>query len=264
VTVVDLAPLPAGNRDGLGVFFLVLSVLLPSLLAGVLTTFVSRSYRALGQLGALAGFALLTGAAAAATADGLTGALAGHYLATAGILALLCMAMAAPTAAMVRVAPAGAALAALAFVVFGIPATGGPPGLQGFVPAFFRALEPALPPGVAVPALTSVSYLGSHALARPLLVLGAWAVAGSVVLSAVARRRAPNGDTRDGLGPIVPKPVAAEVQGTGPWHQPAGARRVGTRFLARPQSQRGVLRCGRRAQERSSTPISGIYVISDG
>jgi hypothetical protein len=261
VTVVDLAPLPAGNRDGLGVFFLVLSVLLPSLLAGVLTTFVSRSCRALGQLGALAGFALLTGAVAAATADGLTGTLTGHYLATSGILALLCMAMAAPTAAMARFAPAGAALAALAFVVLGIPATGGPAGLQGFIPAFFRALEPALPPSVAVPALTSVSYLGSHALAQPLLVLGAWAVAGSVVLSAVARRRAPNGGTRHSRAAFVLKPVAAEVQDTGPSHQPAGARRVGARsranLLARPPSWPRLSRRGCRAHGRSTTPISG-------
>jgi hypothetical protein len=194
VTVVDIAPLPAGDRDGLAVFFLVLSVLLPSLLAGFLTTLVSRSCRAPGQIWTLAGFALLTGAVSASTADGLTGALTGHYLATAGILALACMAMAAPTAAMARFAPALAALAAVAFVVLGIPATGGPAGLQGFVPAFFRVLEPALPPSVAVPALTSVSYLGSHALAQPLLVLAAWAVAGTVVLWAVARRRAPGGE----------------------------------------------------------------------
>ncbi|MGA3220294.1 MAG: hypothetical protein ABSE77_14645 [Acidimicrobiales bacterium] len=211
VTVVDLAPLPAGNRDGAAVFFLVLSALLPSLLAGVLTTLVSRSCRALGQIGALAGFALLTGAVGAATADGLTGALTGHYLATAGILALLCMAMAAPTAAMARFAPHGAALAVLAFVVLGIPSTGGPAGLQSFVPTFFRALEPALPPGVAIPALTSVSYLGSRALAQPLLVLAAWAVAGAVVLAAVAKLRAPRGGTSDGRGAIVLKPVAAEV-----------------------------------------------------
>jgi hypothetical protein len=199
VTVVDIVPLPAGNRDGLAVFFLVLSVLLPSLLAGVLTTLVSRSGRALSQIGVLAGFSLLAGALSAATADGLTGALTGHYMATAGVLALLCMAMAAPTAAMARVAPAGAVLPALAFVVLGIPATGGPAGLQGFVPAFFRALEPVLPPSVAVPALTGVSYLGNHALAQPLLVLGAWAVGGTVALWAVVRARSRDGGTRHGF-----------------------------------------------------------------
>ncbi|MGP8208342.1 MAG: hypothetical protein ACLQVK_20220 [Acidimicrobiales bacterium] len=217
VTVVDLVPLPAGNRDGLAVFFLVLSVLLPSLLAGVLTTLVSRSRRALGQIGVLAGFALLTGAVSAATADGLTGALTGHFLATAGILALLCMAMAAPTAAMARFVPVLPALAAVAFVVLGIPATGGPAGLQGFVPAFFRVLEPALPPSVAVPALTSVSYLGSQAVARPLLVLAAWAVAGAAALWAAARRRAPDGATRHGPTAIVLNPHATPPQDTGKW-----------------------------------------------
>ncbi len=264
VTVVDLAPLPPGNRDGLAVFFLVLSVLLPSLLAGVLTTLVSRSCRALAQIGALAGFALLTGAVSAATADGLTGALTGHYLATSGILALLCMAMAAPTAALARLAPHGAALAAVAFVVLGIPATGGPPGLQDFVPAFFRALKPALPPSVTVPALTSVSYLGSHALAQPLLVLGAWAVAGTVALALVARRRAPDGGTRRSRAEFVLKPVAAKVRDAGPSPQPAGARRVGARLPARPQSRPRAWRSGSRAHGRRTTPISGRLVASGG
>lgn len=176
--VTDMVPLPANNREGLSVFFLVLSVLLPSLVVGAASSLAAREVPAALQTAVLVAFAVLVGAATVWISDGLTGGLPGHYLALAGTAALLSLAISAPTAALARIAAPGAALAILTFLIVGVPATGGPVGLAQFMPAFFQIFNPALPPSVTVPALTNIAYFHAHAIAPDLLVLAAWAVAG--------------------------------------------------------------------------------------
>jgi hypothetical protein len=182
--VVDVVALPADNSDGLCVFFLVLSVLLPSL--GIGTASILTACRApIGaQLAVLAGAAVTIGAATLWVADGLTGALPGHYLALAGRAELLSLAISVPAAGLARLARPAAAVAALVFVILGIPATGGPAGLARFVPAFYRALNPALPPPAALTALTNTAYFNAHAITSDLWVLAAWVAAGIATMLA--------------------------------------------------------------------------------
>ena len=89
------------------------------------------------------GLAVVSGAAAAGIADGLAGL--GHYAAIAGVVALFSLAVAAPTAVLARIRPPLVAVAVLAFIVAGIPASGGPANLARFTPGFLRALSPVLP-----------------------------------------------------------------------------------------------------------------------
>ncbi len=185
--VTDMVPLPANNREGLSIFFLVVSVLLPSLIFGATSSLIAQEAPAALQTAVLVAFALLIGAATVWIADGLTGALPGHYLALAGTAALLSLAISAPTAALARIAAPGAAVAILTFLIVGVPATGGPVGLAQFMPAFFRTFNSALPPNVTVPALTNIAYFHAHAIASDLWVLAAWAVAGVLALLATSR-----------------------------------------------------------------------------
>jgi hypothetical protein len=180
--VSDVVPLPASNSAGLALFFLMLSVLIPSIAVGLVSTLAARNSDARPQAGVLTVGAIAIGAVAAWIVDGITGAVPGHYLALAGICALLSLAVSASSAALARITPPAAALALLSFVVVGIPATGGPAGMAQFMPAFFRDVAPGLPASRALPALTNAAYFGGSETALDLWVLAIWIVAALVVL----------------------------------------------------------------------------------
>jgi hypothetical protein len=133
--------------------------------------------------------AVATGAVVAGIADAVTGF--GDYLAMAGIVALFSVAISAPTAALGRIKPPLLALAILVFIVFGIPVSGGPGGLAPFGPGFLRALDSALPLGVAVAALRNTVYFHGHDTAGHLWVIATWAAAGTgaLALLPVPKRR---------------------------------------------------------------------------
>lgn len=187
LTVTDVVEPGAADSMGLSPFFLVLGVLIPSVAAGSASALVFRRARRAWWFGAPALAAAAIGLAAAGVADGVSGL--GHYAALAGIVALFSLAVAAPTAALARIRPPLSALAVLAFVVFGIPASGGPSGLAPFGPGFLRVLNPALPLGLAASAVRKTVYFGGDGTARPLWTLAAWAAGGLVVLALVAARR---------------------------------------------------------------------------
>jgi len=190
LTVTDVVKPGAADSLGLSAFFLALGVLIPSIAAGSASALVFRRSRRAWWFAAPVLAAAAIGAAAAGVADGVSGL--GHYPALAGIIALYSLAVSAATAALARIRPPLSALAVLAFVVFGIPASGGPSGLAAFGPGYLRALDSALPLGVAASAVRKAVYFGGYGTAQPLWTLAAWAGAGFVVLALVAlQRRAP-------------------------------------------------------------------------
>jgi nucleotide-binding universal stress UspA family protein len=101
--------------------------------------------------------------------------------------------VAAPTAVLARIRPPLVALTVLAFIVFGIPASGGPANLASFIPGFLRVLGPVLPLGVAAGAIRNVVYFGGHATTPYLWTLAAWALAGvgGLILVTTLRRPVP-------------------------------------------------------------------------
>ena len=99
--------------------------------------------------------------------------------------------MAAPTALLARIRPPLVALAVLAFIVFGIPASGGPANLASFTPGFVRALNPVLPLGVGASTIRNVVYFGGHDTTAYLWTLAAWALAGVVGLNLITALRRP-------------------------------------------------------------------------
>lgn len=191
LTVTDVVPPLTDDPMALSPFFVVLGVLFPSLAVGSASALVFRRARPVWCMAAPVLAAAVIGLVAAGIADGVSGL--GNYAALAGIVALFSAAVATPTAVLGRIWPPLAALAVLVFVMFGIPASGGPSGLAAFGPGFLRVLHPALPLGAAASAVRAAVYFGGYGIVGPLWALIAWAAAGIAALGAVVawRRRTP-------------------------------------------------------------------------
>jgi hypothetical protein len=194
LTVAQVKPLPAGDSRGLSAFYAgigwvfggYLGATILSLLAGT----ASRSrVRAAMRIGALGAYALVAGVLGAVVIGPVLGALEGHFLAVAGLGALLVFAAAAATAGLQAVLGlAGTAIAMIAFFLLGNPSAGGaaPPEL---LPGFWHAIGPWLPPGAGFTAITNTVYFDANATGRSLAVLAGYAVVGSGVAVAIGWRR---------------------------------------------------------------------------
>jgi hypothetical protein len=189
LSVTDVAPPLADDSEALSPFFIILGVLIPSLAAGSASALVFRRARPAWCVAAPAVVAVAIGLVAAGIADGVSGL--GHYAAIAAIVALFSLAVAAPMAALGRIWPPLVSLALLVFLVFGIPASGGPANLAPFGPAFLRPLHPALPLGAAADAVRGAVYFNGFGTAGPVWVLAVWAVAGITALALVVALRRP-------------------------------------------------------------------------
>ena len=215
LTVSDVVPPRASDSQALSSWFVVLSVLIPSLAAGSASALAFRRARRAWSVAAPVAAAVVSGVIAAAIADGIAGL--GNYAAIAGIVALFSLAVAAPTAVLARIRPPLVALAVLAFIVFGIPVSGGPANLASFTPGFLRVLSPVLPLGIAASTIRNVVYFGGHATNAYIWTLAAWALAGvaGLILVTALRRPAPAL-----TGPVTPPPVLAEPVSALPGHAP--------------------------------------------
>ena len=214
--VSDVVPPRASDSQALSSWFVVLSVLIPSLAAGSASALAFRRARRAWSVTAPVAAAVVSGAVAAAIADGIAGL--GNYAAIAGVVALFSLAVAAPTAVLARIRPPLVAVAVLAFIVFGIPASGGPANLASFTPGFLRALNPVLPLGIAASTIRNVVYFGGHDTTSYLWTLAAWALAGVAGLIVVTALRRP---APAPTGPVVPPVVAAEPVSAVPGQAPA-------------------------------------------
>jgi nucleotide-binding universal stress UspA family protein len=219
LTVSDVVPPRATDSQALSSWFVVLSVLIPSLAAGSASALALRRAPREWSVAAPAAMAVVSGL----IADGIAGL--GNYASIAGIVALASLAVAAPTALLARIKPPLVALAVLAFIVFGIPASGGPANLASFTPGFVRALSPVLPLGVAASTIRNVVYFGGHDTTAYLWTLAVWALAGIVGLSLItARRRPAPALTAPGTPPLVPAESAPARSGLAPVPGTSGLR----------------------------------------
>jgi nucleotide-binding universal stress UspA family protein len=212
LVVADVVPPLARDTQALSPWFVVLSVLIPSLAAGSASAMAFRRARPAWAVAAPVAAALVIGVVSAGIADGLAGL--GHYAVIAGVVALFSLAVAAPTAVLGRIWPPLVALALLAFIVFGIPVSGGPANLASFTPGFLRALSPVLPLGVAASAVRNVVYFGGHATIRYVWTLAAWALAGlaGLILVTALRRRPARALTGPGAPPAPAEPAPAQPE----------------------------------------------------
>ena len=186
---VDVVAPMHEDTQGLSAFFLALCVLFPSLAAGIAVGHALRSSPIVARVIVLLAGAAAAGVIVALIGDAISGL--GHMWAIAGIVALFSVAISAPTAALGQIKPSLAALCVIAFLVLGIPVSGGPADLAAFSPAGLRALHGGLPLGVAADTIRNTVYFRASDTTGHLLVLAAYALSGLgalCLLASLARR----------------------------------------------------------------------------
>ncbi|MFE7415287.1 ABC-2 transporter permease [Streptomyces laurentii] len=193
--VVDVAPASPQDFNGLSAFYLVIGwcvggYICAAILAISAGARPANAERAVIRLGVLAVYAILGGLGGALIVGPILGALPGSIPALWGLGALVVFAVGATTLALQSLfGIVGIGLAILIIVVAGNPSAGGAFPLP-MLPPFWQAIGPALPPGAGTWAARSVAYFKGNDMLGSMLVLSAWAVAGTaitVVISALKR-----------------------------------------------------------------------------
>ncbi len=198
VRTVDVAPASSDDFDGLSSFYLVVGwcvggYLCASILAISAGTRPANRQRALIRTAVMALYSVAGGLGGAVIIGPILGALPGSVWALAGLGALTVFAVGMITLALEALTGiVGIGLAVLIIVVAGNPSAGGAFPLP-MLPDFWRAIGPALPPGAGTWVARSVAYFHGNAVTGPLLVLSAWAVAGTALTLLLSMRR--RGDT---------------------------------------------------------------------
>ncbi|MFJ8545555.1 DUF3533 domain-containing protein [Streptomyces sp. NPDC093586] len=193
---VDVTPASPQDFNGLSSFYLVVGwcvggYLCASILAISTGARPANPRRAAIRLIAMALVAIVGGLGGAVIIGPILGALPGGVVDLWGLGALITFAVGAATLALQGLfGIVGIGLTILLVVIAGNPSAGGAFPLP-MLPPFWKAIGPALPPGAGTWAARSIAYFRGNAMTGQLLVLWAWAVAGTVVtmLSAVLRSR---------------------------------------------------------------------------
>lgn len=207
LTVTDVAPASGGDNRGLSSFYLVVGWCVGGYLCAAALA-ISRGARpantplAVLRLSVLVLYSLVAGVGGAVIAGPVLDALPGSVIQLALVGALVVFATGSATLALQGLfGVVGIGLAILLVVVLGNPSSGG--AYAGpLLPPFWDHIGPGLIPGAGTFATRSVAYFDSNAMAGPLLVLAAWAAAGSAVTLAATRLRGRSPDRRH-LEPVA-------------------------------------------------------------
>ncbi|MEU2246169.1 DUF3533 domain-containing protein [Streptomyces sp. NPDC019224] len=195
---VDVAPASRQDFDGLSAFYLAVGwcvggYLCASILAISAGSRPANRERALIRTGVMALYSIAGGLGGALITGPILDALPGSFWGLSGLGALTVFAVGMITLALEALTGVvGIGLAVLIVVVAGNPSAGGAFPLP-MLPDFWRAIGPALPPGASTWTARSIAYFRGNAVTGPLLVLSAWAVAGTAgTLLTALRRREPD------------------------------------------------------------------------
>lgn len=196
VQVTDAVPVSHRDPRGLVPFYLVVGLVLGGFLAatalGLSAGAVPHTQPgALVRIGALLGYAMVSGLAGAVIGGGrVLDVWGGHTAAVALAGALVVFATAVLTAAVQGwLGVPGAGLLILLLVVLGIPGAGGsyPPE---FLPGAFRTMHLWNPSGLGLDLIRGVASFDHRAIGWPLTALTAWAaISAGGLLRATARHR---------------------------------------------------------------------------
>ncbi|MFT2017465.1 DUF3533 domain-containing protein [Streptomyces sp. 796.1] len=193
VRTTDIVPAAADDSRGLTSFYLVIGwcvggYLCAAVLAISAGARPANGSRAAIRLGTLALYSIAAGLGGTIIVGPALGALPGSVFGLWGLGALVVFAVGATTLACQGLAGiVGIGLAILIIVVLGNPSAGGAYPYP-LLPDFWQAIGPALPPGAGTWTARSIAYFQGNAITGPLLILAAWAVAGTAITLALALR----------------------------------------------------------------------------
>ena len=184
LVVEAVHPMGSGDPHGIVLFFLVLSTIVGSVIAGALISVGAGNRSWAGSVAVLATFAALSGTCGALTAAWLANGYGDAIWLVMALAGLLSLAVAAAVAAMGRLfGPAGIGLAALVILPIGLISSGGPLGSE-FLPDVYRAIAPWLPVAPAYSALRGALYFDGAGLAQPIALLAGWVLVAIALLAA--------------------------------------------------------------------------------
>ncbi|MER6101498.1 DUF3533 domain-containing protein [Streptomyces sp. NPDC001832] len=206
VRTVDVAPASNQDFEGLSSFYLVVGwcvggYLCASVLAISAGAKPANRQRAVIRTGVMVLYSIVGGIGGAIIIGPILGALPGSFWGLSGLGALTVFAVGMLTLGLQALTGIiGIGLAVLIVVIAGNPSAGGAFPLP-MLPDFWRTIGPALPPGAGTWVARSIAYFKGNAVTGPLLVLSAWAVAGTLVTLLMAMRRKPDdADARPPFG----------------------------------------------------------------
>jgi hypothetical protein len=176
VTITDLAPNPVDDPKGTAIPTALIPLTMTSIAAGAVIGLLSRDRRT--RLMGLVGYGILAGLFATVAIQGLLGGLTGSWLSNELVVTLGAGAIAAVTCGLATIAGIGGILVIL-FVAwfFGFAFSGATTAWQ-LMPTPWGQLAQYLPVGATNTGLRSVAFFDGAKAAGPLIVLGAWALAG--------------------------------------------------------------------------------------
>ncbi|MFF0343384.1 hypothetical protein [Kribbella sp. NPDC004875] len=200
LAVSSYTPTPLASGDP---FAIVLSMLLtPLLIAGYMSSTMLRTATGV-PTGRYRGLVLL---AFSVVFSGLVALVAGpwrngfptdKFWAVWGIMALVVAVVAMFAAVLQRLLGAvGTFITVFIVILFGKPSSGGANGVP-YLPGFWRAIGPYLPPENAYLLLRNTVYFGGNGITRPLVVLGAYLVVFGALLGVLDWWRKPGLEVKD-------------------------------------------------------------------
>jgi hypothetical protein len=185
--VVDVVPAPSEDPHGAGLAAAALPIVIAGILAAaVLTRFVHGPGR---RFAAALAYAVTGGLALAAVVQLWLGSLDGSYWANSAVVALTIAAVSLPLLGLESLLGLrGLGLGAVVMMLLGNPLSGVTSAPE-LLPSGWGALGQLLPPGAGGTALRSVAFFSGSGAGAALVVLTAWAMAGSLLCLAGAYRR---------------------------------------------------------------------------
>ena len=176
VAVVDLAPNPVDDPKGTAIPTALIPLTMTSIAAGAIIGLLSRDRPR--QLAALLGYAVLAGLFVTLALQGMIGGLTGSWFSNELVISLGAGSIAAVTCGLATLAGiAGILVTLLVAWFFGFAFSGATTAWQ-LMPAPWGYIAQYLPVGATNTGLRAVAFFDGARDSGPLLVLGAWALAG--------------------------------------------------------------------------------------
>ncbi len=189
LTVVQLHPLPSGDRSGAVSFLVVMALVIGGYLSATIATTIGGPATHRWRAPVLAGVAVIGSLATDLVAGPLLGAIpTDKFFVLWALFAFVMLAVAWAAAALQALfGPVGTLIVIVVFVIFGAPAAGGTVP-RPFLPSFWGTIGPYLPPGAGTTAVRNTIYFGGNGIGRALVVLAVYLLVGGAIVVRVRRK----------------------------------------------------------------------------
>ena len=184
LAVVQVHPLPPGDRSGAVSFLVAMALVVGGYLsATIATTVAAAATGRRGRAPILAAVAVLGALVTDVVAGPILGALpTDKFFVLWALFAFLMLAVAYAAAALQTLfGVVGTLIVIVVFVIFGAPAAGGTLP-RPFLPTFWSTIGPYLPPGAGTNMVRNTIYFGGNGIGLSLIVLAVYLVVGGAIV----------------------------------------------------------------------------------